>query len=735
MSYFDQLNYLKSEFTSLGALKENERPSQKEDDSFGVPYSNLQGRSITRFGSTLYNSVQNFNRTRNKDSTDRALKHIDSISEQVNQLVGEKFTQFDFFNNFSLRLEKLKELYNIMVCEKGGKVDVSEGLHNFKETALKGDVNSFSRSEDTKIILKEKFQSTKEKLLGAAQVLKDKIKQYKEIQTLGYFSSTSEQEHVENLLQMLLNPVENHDVFAKKMSLKKLACIDTSLAQSVLINAFGEDAVIEVGRMYKTDTKADISYEEFQCLVIGIVANLKLEDIKAIIDMKKGAAYDKIKDFIPEEGLNEESLISVLETLRNVDFGGVQKIATDEFREQFDGDYQQFKKQFDGDYSFIVDSCNSVEQYNFTESNYDSPVQALKKYGYSEHLARYYAYSLFATEEHQFRDGILFPQYDGLGKKVCRQATSLVNKDAVMAMGVSPVPGISENADEVQVVFRGTYDEKSIVRDFNPFERDSWRISGMLKEAPGKKTFQKHKNELIANTETWLKNLPFSEYRLLITGHSLGATDANTMQMETAARAASDPDGDVYGKISEINLNSYNSPGFDKAHGISFNKSARTLEGKKTFEQHAFSTYHDVVHEFGYCLPGYVNEGSEETPTNVTRTWIRFHYKDGSTAPNCGGELYNTGSMQAVTTEGTKKYTAHSASYFSEDLRGQEGEGKMNKVYVHSICTENEYDSKYAETIDDSRRIPAADINKVLLSSFAFDVYRKGLLEQASFNK
>lgn len=707
---YGDIDSITEEFDWVAGLEENERLYQ--DKTHGGAIAGKYGNPAKVSWVWAYGRkwVQAYNRNSNGDSTENACQRIQDISDEVLELLDQPFhSKFDFYNNYLNRLTKYNALYKKMVtC-----IEDEKGLHLLKGTIESCEVNATNRDSKSTSSKAKAVSETIKKVEAVSVALKEKIDEYLKIQQKSQLDGKEPKAHLEEVLEMILNPEVDFEMSATNIN--RCQALSAADVKVVLSEAFGEAVVNDMLTIYSLDKEAFLNYDDFYALTMGIVSNLTYQDVHDIVKNKQGKAYAKLNAVLgaklpnladDKDVIEEKTLFKILNVLRAVDVG--PSISAGE---------KPYALQLRGDLSSI-ESCNIVSEYRSHKSAFKGTctVQKLKEtFGYIEHLARDHTYSRFDHAEYQFRDGVIFPQYDENGNKVCRQAHKLFNKDFIFALGVSPIKGISEEEHKVQVVFRGTADFGSVQRDI--------KVKSLY-GGPGGDEFAKHEDGIIGNVEAFLGALELDDVTLEISGHSLGATDAMRMAKLWAEHAVKkNASSEAYSKVNAVNLVTFNGPGYDASYRDSFYDSVVALPGKQ-FNVTLLTTHLDKVHKYGTFYAGQIDEGNDK-PDNLNRRWIQFDFDDKLTHGDSLADVYNNGSIAGVGTAGYRKYTAHSHSYFKEHKRGTDDQ--MAPVEVRYFCMDKDDDKELIHDENLDGEVPVDTINKVFATSFSYTQYLESL--------
>jgi hypothetical protein len=205
---------------------------------------------------------------------------------------------------------------------------------------------------------------------------------------------------------------------------------------------------------------------------------------------------------------------------------------------------------------------------------------------FGEHLAHQLAYHLHEYSSVQLLNN---KKYTVHKLQVCTLNTGLI--------GYILEP---EKGGDIYVVFRGTKDFASVLRDLNP-------------GSPGTFTFEKYKKSILNDINQVIENVlrknPGIEIEVTMAGHSLGATDAGAgmAALIEALHIWSDPDiksddAVYFTHIKTLRLMTYNSPGVTVEMNDEANKHARAIANKVKIECYHLIAAGDGVQQAGQCI-------------------------------------------------------------------------------------------------------------------------------------
>lgn len=662
MNINQEYRALKETLNLVSSLKENDKLTLGEGVINGVnKASYLQGIKRTLF---------------NRGNRNLVIEQLDNLSQRVAHLTNQELTAHKSMNLTNLIHSSLYGLENLKVTYKNDSnicKKLDEIINQFKTTDAKFIPKKNDQEEDDFTII-------------------EKAETYVNGQ-----NSLSQQKVLENQIHTLLNPKSE----MPGRHIGGVGRVDVELVKATLGKSFGKQIIDDMVKMYGFNDF--INDTELNILVMGIVANLTYNDIQDILELPNGQAFEKINDLINienkqiDKNISEESLINILARLRDVKLYKPQNIDKAIANNLIN---PQIRAQAGGDFEFLAE-CKYIEKYK-------NPKHAMEQaYGHSEQLTRGYVYALFG-EGHKFRDGIVFPLYqehNGENKLVCRRAYEVINKDALMAMGVTPVTEASSNvpSDDISIVFRGTYDLPSVLRDFEikgklPALSQPGVVQTGYYDGPGFASYPKYEEELLINFINFYNHHKGNSSTLEIMGHSLGSTDAERFITTLTSDMAKPYCTNDYSNLKNIKLYGYNSPGYSKNDADLFYNNITALNDVH-FDVNYLNTDGDIVHTFGTQLPGCC-EGKER-PSNLSRTFARFNFGSETHGTGCVNEAVSEGGIVAMNENNTffkgalRGYKAHSLRYFTGAPRmyafATDSEEKKSYVrsYEHDAVAKN----------------------------------------------
>lgn len=412
--YFRKLQKYIKEFEIIASLQEGERLRQHFD------HGHITGKYLNpnQGFSSLWTRFQQFaERAENNDSPERALKRISTLTNHLIKLITAPHTPYDFFCHFSNRLEKLKQLSQCIQRS----IQAKGALENYKTTLL-----SDAESNKEKTEFQQKFEAILEQIKLAAQHLTAKIEEHNkaaEKYPLTSPSTMSEQEQLENLIPKILKPGSSIPLQPVQQ------WFHGKHVKEVLTSYFGSHIVSNVvPQFYGINLECLITYRELQAFIIGIVANLTLNDITTIFQQKKLPELLELEMYstLPE-------LAATLQLIRNIDLGGAENVPQT----------VHYYWQLSGDLSFLH-ACRSPST------------------SYTEVLSCEYSYALHETPLHQFAEGTLISFHGPDGDLTCREVHSIYNQYDLYCLALlplsikTPLENCSqEDACTMQIIFRG----------------------------------------------------------------------------------------------------------------------------------------------------------------------------------------------------------------------------------------------------------------------------------------
>jgi len=370
---------------------------------------------------------------------------------------------------------------------------------------------------------------------------------------------------------------------------------------------YGRNLVATALQLYSLQNKAVLNGNEVAALLVGMVTQITMEDLKEIYCLSKG---EKTEEF---DELAEEALCDLLDQARDISYTKFHFKSNAPFVHQLKQDQLLLSRMK----TYKNFSCKNVPGLR---------VNSLKKYAYAEFLGKHIPYGLFAYPEAQFASGILLNVYEEGDKKCLKQAETIVAERGIYVAALKPAFS-SGKKKKLQVLFRGTFCTESLYRDLNPLERAlTWFYDG-----PGRASFEKACPSLIQEVlekggdEHW-KAQPILE----VIGHSLGACDAQRFIAAMAQRLKKE-DKAIF---SGIKLFAFNSPNVEPDICRRFAEEVNDLPLKNGVDLKYFKYDGDGIQEAGVMRLGYFgsdeNRRKKNRPKNLRITIAKFNlcYKD-----------------------------------------------------------------------------------------------------------
>jgi hypothetical protein len=404
---------------------------------------------------------------------------------------------------------------------------------------------------------------------------------------------------ISNFLQKK-SPEENHPNY-----------FSTQTVQNSLMRYFGKSATLKIFNMYQMTDVHFISSVDLKALIIGIAANLTMEDLNTIYHSE---IKTPLNDYLPLNKPKEPG-VEFLKKIREVSFFS-------------GGEYRKFKiskppylHQLRKD-QFFLKRCLKLNLLNLAEAKVKTA--SLQHFAYTEYLARDIAYGLYPLDEYATcTDGTLVPVPDENGQPILMEAHTLQNKRGLYGVVLIPAQLDSKSCPKtipVQILFRGSRNFAAWNRNLSPL--DKIRLNEL--EGPGARSFANSKTKLLQNLEIILQKLPKdSSVKLDITGHSLGACDGQRMCEAFASKICQDKNSSFHNlDIKEVNFFGFNTPGIDINTNTSFLHCAALLPQIK-FQLRYFKAKHDVVQTVANFVLGY-HPLENLLPPNVLTSVFKF---------------------------------------------------------------------------------------------------------------
>lgn len=383
-----------------------------------------------------------------------------------------------------------------------------------------------------------------------------------------------------------------------------------SEVSSVLSGMFGEKAASAVMEMYKTSKRKNISSVTVHALLIGIVANLTLEDVKYIfntfettaLNQTVARALENAGEISDPTELEKTQILQVLSSLRSLPSINFNPVYVNEFKQL--GYFGQIQKDCD-----FLKACQRLDNYNLSEK---VGTRGLIKFTYSEYLARHIIYGIASKGVGAcFSEGTLVPvrlhaQTGDRAELMIMRAHRMINSKGLHGVVLLPAELETQRSNEshvpVYVLFRGTRSRYGWYRNLHPSEKHA--LLGW--SGPGLTSFERYSDEMLSNFKKFLSSLPKgSSIKLEIFGHSLGATDSQRF-CDLVSQKLLDQDYNVAGcQVNEINLYGFNSPGVEEQVNERFLNNLRKLK-KIKFQLRYFKVQSDPVQTTANQLLGYI---------------------------------------------------------------------------------------------------------------------------------
>ncbi|MEC7838763.1 MAG: hypothetical protein VX777_01840 [Chlamydiota bacterium] len=500
-----EIRELVAETQLVANIEPNERFKQDSDDIIIDKYPAPESYFSVAFQACSRSGI-----TGEQQSTDRAIKRIVSILDEIDILIKTPLSNYDFYANFFERVESYKAL-SINLNSMS-----THGIPNIKETSKK----SSSRMKRIPIETQQKREADLHRSIttieSISDTLRSKIHDYDEIIKTNEVKGLPEYNvHIKELLNLLIFPDKKIDwQYANLETYKNLPL---SIVKEQLIESYGENVVEEILGYYELSQSRRISYSDLQALVIGIVANLTQEDLYEISKRKKGIAFKSICDETRSVKLDSvRDFFNTLLRLRNINLDLIENLEN-----------KPYLKQLQRDLAFL-ESCTNINHYNFRASTSfrTSKGQDLKQFGYTEHLACDYVYSLFSKVDCKFREGTLLTFIDSKGNLLCKRAYCIDNDDDLYAFGLINLKGLTSEHDSVQIVFRGSYDGDPLQQTSpGTLNFPTSNLFGLISSQPDD-PYEKKYTATIRGIHYLLNKSGSKKATLELIGHDIGAENA-----------------------------------------------------------------------------------------------------------------------------------------------------------------------------------------------------------------
>jgi hypothetical protein len=447
-----------------------------------------------------------------------------------------------------------------------------------------------------------------------------------------------------------------------------------SAAVAALSKIFGDKATQNIINMYEVESSHFISSTDLKAVIIGIVANMTLEDLQAVCNSENKNLWILAKQQKALLEIKRSPSADFLNYLRQVSL--FSKEETAQLKVNKPPYLTQLKKD-----QYFLKNCLRIDHFN----HHPTHVKAadLKHFAYAEYLARNIAYGLYPSDEYaSFREGTLVPVPSENGQTFLMQAHTLQNKRGLYGIVLIPANLDSQNSSHpipVKILFRGSRNYAAWNRNLNPLDKLKWREQ----EGPGARSFEANRPILLNNLERILQKLPKdSPVKFEILGHSLGACDGERMCQALASKILRaryqhpQPKDAVFHKLNvqEINFFGFNTPGIEENINESFMQSATQLPDIK-FQLRYFKAHHDPVQTVAKFLLGY-HEEENLRPANVLTSVFNFAKPESAFGNN------------PINRYGLIPHTQYNLSKYSHPKR------KIpNDVWIWNVKTNNPQDS------------------------------------------
>lgn len=569
-------NYIQT-FETLARLKKKERPTLTFEENrceisvYSSP--NNPAKKLFQAGERWWNNT----------TTTKEIGDLKYFYKCIKRFVLNPTSDVMAYLDYLYRLKNITQRF----------LDV--GLVNYSETC-RGGKSNFKKPPP------EKLESRKE---GVDLLEKKYIKLVNLIQTqIDEYSGTNSErayQYTRTIMAQMFIPGMDEK---KLLNATKDFGVDKVLLEGVkkaFIEQFGETFYNSLANLYHLDSKGVLTQSEIKCLVMSAAANLTMEAILHMHAQGENSLFKPFFDLFPEQldYWAPESLCQFLQI----------------FRESV------YKTWIDRAYNCSEDFLNTVKEdlkwLKTLEPIADHPTAdgaiGYRRFGFAETEAREFVYAL-CKKNRYFQDGILFVDYDENRKLRCMKASSVIAKPGLYGIAILPVAN-SENP-VMQIIFRGTDDIDSVMRDVSLRQR----ASSKLVEGPGRRSFDESRNEIRNNILKIAKNLtsefPSAPITIQFIGHSLGGTDAQrALAFCTPSLLKINP------RIESIQLYTFNSPGIEKDIANTFIETVND-HPQTIFKLRYFKNAHDALQELGAVFLGYSSNGL--SPDNLKISVFKF---------------------------------------------------------------------------------------------------------------
>lgn len=573
-------------------------------------------------------------------SDKKNLAKMDKFFTHVTQELDKEFLEGSD-KEYYLALEKLSRLRENLLIAK------SQGLENYKSTCLFGKADLFKLDEEIRTSHAEDVKNLIDKL--EYEVVPQVSGKISDIE---WRFRKNDTKLVSDIFDLFTNDANREEIDLSKVKV-------TSHAFKIIANSrYGEGAVKRALEYYGLEKRVTLLGADVAALLLGIVTNITLSDLKEIHDNK---ADQNSTSF---ENLTDEQLCSQLSRIRNIDYKKIVIDKTMKYREQLIHDQS------------LLCYMGYFEEYNGNDEPEQLKVKSLRKYSYAEFLARYLSYGLYDGSKTKFPEGLVFAMYDKQNKLCIKQAINIVSDKGLHGALIKPVK-IQSDQDiaSIQLIFKGTSCADSLRRDFSPSEA----AKKHLYEGPGRVSFEKNREEIIKKSILEIKNFSKSQNGMKVVlevmGHSLGGCDSQRVVESLANRLREKNENSLIG----INLYAFNSPNVEADIAKRFIENITQV--KIPFKLRYFDAHHDPLQEFGTKRLGYCGSRTNR-PENLSISIYKFNRY---TLENLVMLAKNT--FERIKFTLTRSMKAHSFDFLK--LHEQDDLNKYNTTFIQNIYTDN----------------------------------------------
>jgi hypothetical protein len=552
-----EINHFRPSFAALGSLEPNERlltTGGRSVSKLQAPDRFLKGANhpllklIHRIITVVFKLIQAIKRYFLDQKTDLNIARVEVLTEDLLDVLGGTIPDSGTPGYYGA----LRDLGNVA---SSLKKTVDRGLENYKQTCLHGEVGLSESDSIRKGAQADRVDLVISRLSG--EVLPLLGQKIEELETRVYQKN---RETAERIFGQVAKKKPMECGFLESTTLSSKAFLD------ILKEHYGAPAVKRALKFYGLSNEKVLSGVDAASLIIGMTANLTLEDLKTV--------------FSDCDQLPESELCSrLIEMRQSIAYRLVKPLPS-----------QKYHKQLEHD-QMIIRDLNEVGHFS-AQTTGNLKVDGLKHYSYSEYLARYITYALFNCNSVKFAEGILIPMYNEENELQLVEAHQLISKNGLHGAIIKPVlPDSPERP--FYVTFRGTYCMDSILRDISPSER----MQSRLFDGPGRCSYTQNQDSI---NEAIRKHLQGTSCRTIeFMGHSLGATDAmRAMEyfMQSQIGSQSIP-------IEEYRLSAFNTPALEPDVADRFFHSVNELKTKTVLRY--FDVHHDPIQHLGTMRLGY----------------------------------------------------------------------------------------------------------------------------------